>query len=382
MSWLLIRKFKPAYFRFSAFVLLNVLAWITDFFSLSRGYGLSIALMLSALWGLKKFIEYKDNKSLFLTISVLAGSLSVLANFTLANFFLPLACICLIWISFYQLKNKRAIITAFRLLILLIFSVPIMMYAIHFLFKLKNGHELYFGGSSGLLKDTVLSQIKGMLYKIPVQGNIAIITWVIVSVLLCIIIISYTIQNIKSQHCWGFSVSLLLIILLAGSGSILGHYIFDNPYLYERTALFLVPLFLILIVNSLDFLNKTGKFFRLIPPFTALIFIILFIYDYNPKYNIIWHDEGKFVLEDIGNVQGNKPSVIYTDWYSLPVLKFYAHLHHEYGIKAVRTGGEKDCYTDGFFYSSSWGNPDAAKKCGFKILKNYPVSKGILMRKK
>jgi hypothetical protein len=96
-SYLILRKFGGRTFALAGLLALNLNAYLLDFFSLSRGYGLSLALLMPALFFFLTFAEKVvrgDPDCLQeLWLSLGAAAAAVLANMTLMPFFLSLVLI-------------------------------------------------------------------------------------------------------------------------------------------------------------------------------------------------------------------------------------------------------------------------------------------------
>ncbi len=93
------------------FLLLNANPYVLDFFSLCRGYGLSLAFLLAALFYFFSFLEkaiaspmdgYRD-----LSRSLAAALLAVLSNFSLLNVYLSLAVFAILFFMVLNLAEKH-----------------------------------------------------------------------------------------------------------------------------------------------------------------------------------------------------------------------------------------------------------------------------------
>ncbi|MBK8045552.1 MAG: hypothetical protein IPK21_24605 [Haliscomenobacter sp.] len=93
-----VRIGKTAFQRVFGMVLLLANPYVTEFFSLARGYGLAAGLMLAAIYFAYRYLETYRLGTLIgsMTFALLA----VMANFTLLNFFAPFwAVLLIVWIS-------------------------------------------------------------------------------------------------------------------------------------------------------------------------------------------------------------------------------------------------------------------------------------------
>ena len=90
----------------TGFIMLNFNPYLLDFFSLGRGYGLSVSLMMVSLYFAYSFIRSKKLFELF--CAFFFAVFSALTIYTLLNYFLALAGVMLamlvIWWSLNRFK--------------------------------------------------------------------------------------------------------------------------------------------------------------------------------------------------------------------------------------------------------------------------------------
>ena len=82
-----ISKHLLACFRLPTIVLLTAMPFVIDFFSLARGYGIGLGLMLFSLACLLNF--QTTSRILWAFFGIVSAALAVMANFTFLNYFLP-----------------------------------------------------------------------------------------------------------------------------------------------------------------------------------------------------------------------------------------------------------------------------------------------------
>ena len=223
-------------------ILLNCFPFVLDFFSISRGYGLSLGFCLS---GIAVLIQRNKNITGTSTLSIILFILGALSNLTTLNILLVFLPIIFgsIFISNQTFKRKCwSIIIVLSLLSLFAFFIqPIIS-------SLVNGNQLYFGGREGLIKDTIVSISNVFAYH---QGFnsisfVFISALFVIGVLVSIINIlsagkSFT-KQITLHFEWPFLLSFLSIELQ--------HTFFETNYPVERTALFLIILNLLVIIKG------------------------------------------------------------------------------------------------------------------------------------
>jgi hypothetical protein len=86
-SYKFVKGFENKWIALASFLVINLNPYLLDFFSLSRGYGLSIGLMMSSVYYLYVFVT-SGCKTKYAILSVIIGALATLANFVVLNYFL------------------------------------------------------------------------------------------------------------------------------------------------------------------------------------------------------------------------------------------------------------------------------------------------------
>lgn len=101
----------------AGFVLLAANPYVLDFFSLCRGYGLSLAFLMASLYFLFSFLKRaaRDESGLYrpLRYSLAAASLAVLANFTLLDVYLGLWTFVFCFFVVLNIRARRETPSAF-----------------------------------------------------------------------------------------------------------------------------------------------------------------------------------------------------------------------------------------------------------------------------
>src|SRR3954468_3387477 len=105
---LILRRLSSTLIAFSGFLLLNLNPYLLDFFALSRGYGLSLGLLMGSLYFLLRFLERRmagqtDTANLSRALGFACGAL--VANFALLNVYVSIAALAT---ATAALANARA----------------------------------------------------------------------------------------------------------------------------------------------------------------------------------------------------------------------------------------------------------------------------------
>jgi hypothetical protein len=382
----LLSHLKNKWLIISGFLIINLNPYLLDFFSLARGYGLSIGLMMASIYYL--YIFQQEFKNKFAIYSMLFGALSVLANFVLLNYFLgAFSCIFIIHalkaidsiktgaekISFWKNIWKPAVV----FVSLVAFVVPIA-------FDLRAAGALYFGRENGFWKDTVHTSMECWLYKMDypnwifkVIGAFIIATLVAAFVLVIVRFLKkqFTIHN-------SFLISILMICLFCAASTIAQHLLLGTLYLVDRTALFftvLFPLVFVFLIHELTIKKVQAVFLS----YAVLGFVVFHsVNALNMKYVFEWKpdadtkvmlsdlDKIKVVAPEKGNININIP-LLYESG-----INFYREKNHLDWLNiALRTKERK--LSDEYYFLS----PTELEKLdlnSIEILKTYPTTGSVL----
>jgi hypothetical protein len=376
-----------------AFLILNLNPYINDYFMLARGYGISMALMMTSLYFACKFIEENTTiKAAFL--SLMFAALALLANFTILSYVIILAFLLVVNNSIRnnskEKTDKRNEIPLRRwnsLIILSPFSVLIIVVPI--LIKLRNAHALYAGGySTDFWRYTVVSIIKMTFDKTPIVVNYPYLFEICIIVILIAVLamIIYKIKTDKSFWKSSFLVHIFILIILCAIENILQHHLFDINYLYERTALMYIPLFTVLLIflfeNSYSIFKKTTMIIY------SLLFIVLTINYFhvaslNRVIQHVWNPD----LRDMENYLKQNHKEIPADKITLSIgmgsefesdMNSYITTYFLRWLNRVDSIDEFNQLNDYFFIKKK----DMLLLNNVTILREYPKSNMVLLENK
>lgn len=231
-----------------------------EFFGLSRGYGISMALMSGMLFFLLKATMNFSIRGLFTTL--LWAFFATFSNLALINTYL----IVIFWLFLLLLSGKDGLIPRKKIIPILSFCAfclfSVFIFALISL-KAREMGLLYTGGSEGFNEITLKS-----LLVIFLNINVTEIHYFLG--LFFILLLEYSVYKILRRRTL-FQGTVLLFTLLAGN--ILAYWllniIFGVNYPENRVAIYLLPLFLLALGLAVDdFIQVSGKkifLFFLIP---------------------------------------------------------------------------------------------------------------------
>lgn len=256
--------------RWAFWILLGCCPFLLEFFSLARGYGLSLALLALGLWGAVSYWHSFRVRDLWGALT--AWTLAVTANLTL----LPLAWAFLVLGLFHLLKRKRYGQAAY-----LLPQVALLIYLLQYALHLRSLDKLYYGGQEGLIS-TTLDSLTPLVW--GVESELVNYGWAVL--LLASLVLSYLYIYRKNE---GHDPRLIWpLFLLLSLANILGpYYLLGINFPEDRTALYLVVAFGGAWVASLDH-SRQASFASLVP---ALIMVLSALGSINTSHSRIFAHE-------------------------------------------------------------------------------------------
>lgn len=236
--------------RVNFFLLLVVLmfsACITDYFGIARGYGMSMALLILALWQTALFLTHQQPKHFIIALA--AWALAVYANLTLIPF--ALAGIVYLTVYAWSYLNKARLSVSLG-------AVILVGYAIKYAFHLKAIGKLYYGNKEGFFHTTVHSLTNQLLNSEGIAIDV-------IMTAMAMLIIFTTIYAFSKARTVFLSQMLFPLFFLLGIANILGqHWLLGVNYPEDRAALYLVVFFLGAICFTLDYWKEKRMAYPLI----------------------------------------------------------------------------------------------------------------------
>ncbi|MEI6123884.1 MAG: glycosyltransferase family 39 protein [Bacteroidota bacterium] len=233
------------------FVLLVANPFVLDFFSLARGYGLALAFMLTSVYYVMEFHRQWRIKPLVLAL--LFASLAVLSNFTLLNFMVAAMGI-LIFVSWAKTGFGKQTVWVLCWNLAAAACLAWLIYTP--LHKLILNHSLYYGGSSGVFFDSLVSLVAYSMYDPYHTAQATILAGLGCGVFVALLVFSAVATLRKPQKWWLNRPFLFVALLLVPmAANVVEHVVFGTLFLIDRTALFYIPLLflaLVALVNDVD----------------------------------------------------------------------------------------------------------------------------------
>lgn len=391
-SLLIVKRLRNPLLILLGFVLLNFNPFILDFFHLSRGYGLGLGLMLASIVFFIKYIEKIKRKRLL--FSIFFAYLSILANFAFLNYYVSLISGFVV-IFFVQLLKKRKkgfklsfqVLSLLReiILFLLVSILPILT-VLPSVIRLKEAGEFYFGGDNSFWRDTVGSLIECVIYdQIYPSSTVTYLKIIlIIAIVTAIFLVVFKFRKgiLFNRYLKFFSIFLIMGVSILST--IVQHYLFDNKYLIQRTAIFYFPIFSLLVSFMFQqLLIFRCKLLNRIIYITVIFLIILFSFHLYNTINFTrtlnWYKDydTKELIKDIidyrDNISGEKNNItLASDWHRGPSISFYIKTLDLYWLDYDSRGIGKVENFDLYYCDKTDINKLEGKKV--IILDTYPLS--------
>jgi hypothetical protein len=359
------------YFRGWTFLLLYgaflFQPFVLDFFSLARGYGLSIGFLMISFYHGLRFLE-KQDRPVHLIIGLAAALLSVISVLSMTLYFIAFA----FTIAFFLLFNKELSLKL-RLInysIIAFFLLAGARYFVPLSFGLREAKALYYGGTEGFWGETVVSLLNtihyGKYFPVPVSHG-----WLILVLLVMLfVLVDWIIRLSKREFRPDPAVFPFLILVAVAVGEWLMFHLFDSLFLMQRTALFLIPLSLCMFAMGINISWMKGmKAFVL----SAAGFAICFILSYsalNFSYCNQWTENyatKKFVhaiKQDIELSGDPRMRKVEADFIFFPGVTYYNKISYLTNVEVIKSTDSS--WTGDYFIARDSSSLKAGDK--YKVL--------------
>jgi hypothetical protein len=261
---LLVRKRFGLILSVCCFVALNINPFVLDFFSLARGYGIGMALMVLGIYWFLEFLRGgRHDQRLFLRALWCAG-LAVFAHMTFLNFAVSLLCVYFIVSALALAREQipawqiiRSLVKSMgffykHLLLMAIVIVPILL-------NFRREKMFYYGGNEGFWQDTVLSLIGSTFYdkEYPVVVVVAILLLVMGITAVALI---YLVRQVRRKEVVEHPDLFVMtcITLFVALLSVAQHHLLGILYPLDRTAIYFIPLFTLMSIFLLEVILSSG----------------------------------------------------------------------------------------------------------------------------
>jgi hypothetical protein len=252
------------------------------------------------------------------------------------------------------------------------------------LWMLFRSGELYYGGTTGLVADTLTSLAVGFLHSSqPPRGEERLLLAVLAALLLAAV--GAVAVRARQAGIRSVSAALCLLSLLALTAFAieLEHVLFGARYPVGRTALFIVPLFMLAVVTALDAACRIGRPARACATAVLLLATALAGWHFGRVANVSrahdWADDAftRSVVADVRRLsieRADRPATVSlgVDALFLPAAVYYADRP---GTPAIRLVVTPTIEPLDFLYTRATG-PDT----NGEIVRQFPSGAALVRR--
>ena len=323
---------KASLLRWTFLLSITMCGFIFEYFAMSRGYGLSMALMMLGIWVMMSYI--KSGKILHLILMCVFLWLAVFANLTIliSSLFIFLFVFVIITQKDFKINRKKWLIHSALLVVL---GIPFLHHADHAL-KMKEAGILIYGSLDGIYSVTVRSL---SAHTFGVFNDLIGYTVVTLFIGLIIFFIYQLYKTKKVQFLFSnggfFLYQILLSIVIV---YILGRF-FEINYPQDRVAMNLLIFMIGAITFTLAALHEKIKWSK----YLGIILLVIpakFIVDFNPYDTQNWRSwrHSDRIYDKVASFESNfKFPVIISAWIPQEMPFYYASHQNGYELGGPQT---------------------------------------------
>lgn len=290
----------------AAFLVIALNPFVLDFFSLARGYGISLALMMGALYQLTIYL--KEERTIKRAIQTeIFLLLAVLANLTLLHLFAATVFVFLAD-QFLQKTGNRGRNMIKLILLPLLFLGGLFFY----LRKLQISGAFFFGKEMDSAGASLQSVFTAAAYDNAMIGKSLFVFFLLIAVtLVFFLLIKRKKAAADFNYRWAFV--FFTILFCAFAGTVLQHYVLGSNFLSRRTGLFLVPLFSCVLIAL--FLQWPKPIAHTLLVLFAGGSVYLFAVSFNLKYTLDFREQAdlKAAMRELKDQKPGIPTNLFAD---------------------------------------------------------------------
>lgn len=350
---------QNVFFQFVGAMLIILNPYMLDFFSLGRGYGLSLGFEMGAWYYLWKYLETRQIKNATWMMGMLIAG--VLSNFTALNYFAALIFFFNVILLFDAWKSQTPFAFLLKNNLAVIMGTLILVGLIVYPLTLLKAHKEFEWGATSVF-DTLTTLITNSLYGL--QGRYfpefmhpfvpKLFFYIFVSCYFVGMIAAGNIVLRKPLKDWslqekGWILTLVLPLFILIE-TIVQYYALGTFYLINRTATQLLPLFGLAFFTTFVYLWSNYKIMKPIVLIPVLFLGFHFVRSVNVKECVEWYydqNTKEMVQYLMTKTLPDRKLKVGMHWYFAPSSRFYYKQYH------LENTFEE------FPYSHEWKNEDA-----------------------
>lgn len=267
------QELKSRLLRWLALIAILTAVFPLEFFSLARGYAMSLAFLLAAVFHGAKYLRtlqmHHQLKLWFWMWLAVAASLTLVNSYII---FLGLSFLALFRVE----KNRWS-----HVLVWSAFGLTFFAAASYYGFELKERGLLYTGFDEGFIGVTVQSLVR---YQLQVESEtVAAVVTFIGALASLIILVRFSTRQLQ----WSAVRLTAFLLLFNAIGSLLLNWIFGMNFPENRVGMYYIPLFLITFTGALDELSVTRRNLKWLG-LSLVFFPLHLVYHFNFETTLLW----------------------------------------------------------------------------------------------
>jgi hypothetical protein len=350
--------------------------YVLDFFSLARGYGLALALVVVSVLFTVDYVE-RPRISAALA-AVLSAALAVLANFVTITYFLAVLVVIVLPLVVPTRTAERSIALGRLCGVLVLPAVAVAFLAGIPLMRLRSEGELYVGGHNGFWQDTVQSLVSSTLYR----------RWDVLDIPLVVLVAAMAAGGAVAaaiairRRSLPLHATAFILLAVPAIVSVVQHYAFDSLFLIERTALFFVPLFAIWLSLAADALAQHPRFTAGVTAAAVVITIagcVNLASAANLSYVLDWRYDAtteRVITELAGPRNAPQTIDLRVSYLFQPATLFYRETRFRWLPESLHESID----TGSDYYYVIGPDVEKIRERGARVIRVYALSGGVLAR--
>ena len=343
MAWLIVKKAsKDLWLQLTGFALLACNPYVNDFFTVARGYGMSLAFFLTAFYFALSYIQKRRNHELLLTF--LSLMLSALSVFTML-IFLPIFWFLLFLAPLLARDNRFSFIGHIKQQIVplaICLLTAIMVYTP--LSALVDEREFRWGASN--LYDSYHRFISDSLYGDKLLGESTYEIFFLLAATAIVVSMGFAVVKYKNRReDTNFNPHFLAIsiFIILNAGLVVQHYLLGSQYPVERKSVLYLPVLALCTYFMIISLPKYLRFFL------ASLVIVFSVYHMIRHTNLDmcreWYYD-KYTRDMMDLIDERKPlngkMDLAVSWHFYPSVHFYKRTRDIQWLEKIRYRKEVD----------------------------------------
>jgi hypothetical protein len=298
--------------------------FILDFFSLCRGYGLSIAFVTASLFYVFRIAALRnDSKPIHYFCGFIFAALALSANLNTLNYFLIALALIVFSLLFFKPKNQIILLA-----VLLLPGGVILYFSLDQLFFLRDKNELYFGTDN--IHTTIDNLICSGFYSRFGFEHVDILRYLLYGLIL---LAGFLI--VRKRLFFNPGTFAFIILIGIFTALITEHLLFDSLYPINRSSLYLYPVILLAFLMNIESLKFRAVQILII--LSSVSFILVNIPFYNFKTTMTWSEDQDVkaaMLSIRDDIRDKSIHIAECTWIFEPVINYY-RLEYQVPIQQV-----------------------------------------------